>query len=83
MKTIYDVLSILLFAGIAILYLQRSAADEPDSIGVWRYAVVALGCAVGNTLGNQGHPFLAGALLIAVVIGSILLLKPFESWSNR
>ncbi len=83
MKTIYDIVSMVMFAGIAVLYLQRSASEEQDSVAIWKYGVVALGCAGGNMLGNQGHPIVAGAMLIAVVIASILMLKPFERPLNR
>ena len=36
MKTTFDIISVILFAGLAILYLQRSAASEPDEIPLWR-----------------------------------------------
>ena len=78
MKTIFDLISVALFAGLAILYLQRSAAEEPDQIPLWRYAAAAVGCAAADYLGNNGFA-VASSLIFVVVVGfAIVMLKPFE-----
>ena len=74
MKTPFDLISLILFAGLAILFLQRSSSSERDDVAVWRYGVAAIGCAVGDYLGNQGQIYIAIALFIAVVVFSILML---------
>ena len=78
MKTTFDIISVVLFAGLAILYLQRSAAAEPDPIPLWRYAVAAIGCAVADILGNNGYDLPAYAFFAFVVIFTIAMLKPFQ-----
>ena len=77
MKTPFDLLSLILFAGLAILYLQRSADERPDSTPLWRYAVVAAGCAASDVAGNHDLPWVGYAGLAATAIAALLMLKPF------
>ena len=74
METIWDWLTVFLFAGLATLLLQRSSADEPQD-KLWHYAPPALGCAAANYLGNHGQPIIAGLLLAAVVVYVFVVLK--------
>ena len=62
MVTIFDWVSIILFSGIAVLYLQRSAQPEPSD-KVWHYIAPAVGCAAVNYSGNHGEPEIAAALI--------------------
>ena len=78
MKSIYDLVSIILFAGLAVLYLQRSASREPDSVALWNYAVAAVGCAVADYLGNHDQPVASVLSFIALIIFSIFMLRPFS-----
>ena len=78
MKSIYDVISLILFAGVALLFLQRSASAERDPIPLWRYAISAAGCAAGDLAGNDGLPIAAGLAFIATVAFSFVMLKPFS-----
>ena len=75
MKTPFDLISVILFAGLAILFLQRSTSPERDDVAVWRYGAAAVGCAVGDYLGNQGKIYIAAALFVAVVAFSVLMLN--------
>ncbi len=77
MKTIFDLLTTIIFAGLAILFLQRSVSKEDSGDRIYQYAPPAIGCAVANYLGNNGLEIPAGLLLVAVVIYSIIVLKPF------
>ena len=82
MSSVYDWVTVAIFAGLIVLYLKRSEAEHlRDSL--WQYLAASLGCAVSNYLGNEGHHVLAVAL-IAVTIGYVLLvLKPFKlPWVN-
>ena len=77
MSTIYDFVTIVLFAGLVILFLQRSVADEPTD-KIYLYAPPAIGCAVANYLGNAHQDAWAVIILAAVVGYSIFVLKPFK-----
>ncbi len=72
-----------MFAGLAILYLQRSASEEKDEVALWKYAAAAVGCAVANYLGNHEQPVAAGAAFVALILFSLIALKPFNQGSSR
>lgn len=79
MNTIYDWFTIALFAAIVVLFLQRSTAQDGPSDRMIDYLPPALGCAVANYFGNDGHDLVAIILLIAVIVYFVLVLKPFSS----
>lgn len=68
LETIFDLLAVLLFVATAGLFVLRFRHEEPP---VTPYLLIALVCAVGNWLGNNGGGPAAVALLIA---GSFLAL---------
>jgi hypothetical protein len=83
-KTIYDLLTMAIFAGLVVLFLQRSTAAEPRD-HMYQYAPPAIGCAVANYVGNQAversNNMLAGlaiAIILAVVAYILYVLKPFN-----
>ena len=76
-KTIYDLLTMVIFAGLVVLFLQRSTAAEPHD-HMYQYAPPAIGCAVANYLGNHGEDWVAVAIIIAVVGYVLYVLKPFN-----
>ena len=77
METVYDWVTMAVFAGLAVLFLQRSMEEElRDSI--FHYLIAGVGCAVANYLGNNGQDILA-ILMIVATIGFIFhFLKPFQ-----
>lgn len=77
MSTVYDAVTIGLFAGLAILFLQRSAAAEPRD-KIYHYVPPAVGCAAGNWLGNQHQDIWAIVVIAASVVYSLFVLKPFN-----
>ncbi|MEO5598404.1 MAG: XrtV sorting system accessory protein, partial [Novosphingobium sp.] len=48
MSTVFDYLTMAIFAGLIVLYLKRSSDghDEPQHDQIWQYFVSAAGCAV-------------------------------------
>jgi uncharacterized membrane protein len=83
METPYDWLTVMTFAGLIVLFLQRSQGEPRDHL--WQYLVAAVGCAVTNYLGNEalksGEMLLhAGAIaLFAATIAFIWrVLQPFN-----
>lgn len=75
-STIYDWVSVGIFAALIVLFLQRSTEDEPKD-HLWQYAPPAVGCAVANYFGNEGVHVLAIMLLLAIVAYTVIVLKPF------
>jgi hypothetical protein len=77
-STIYDLVTIVLFAGLAILFLQRSVGQPSEKDRIYHYAPPAIGCAAANWLGNQHQDLAAIAVIVASVAYSIVVLKPLS-----
>ena len=76
MSTIYDWITVGLFAGLIVLYLQRSSANvQTDSL--YQYLIASAGCMLGDYLGNAGNVLGAVASLGATLIYTMIVLKPF------
>ena len=77
METVYDWVTVGLFAGLVILFLQRSVEEEPrDSI--FHYLPPAVGLAVANYVGNQGFGVISTLIVVAVLAYVVVILKPFD-----
>jgi hypothetical protein len=77
LETVYDWITVVIFAGLIVLYLQRSSLEEPrDSI--WQYLGASVGCAVANYFGNEGHAILAWTVIAATLGYVFYALKPFD-----
>lgn len=75
METIYDWMALIAFAGLIVLFLQRSSMDEPPDT-VWHYLPPAIGCALSNYLGNEGMGAFAVLTLGGVAAYVWFVLKP-------
>ncbi|MFM9853418.1 MAG: XrtV sorting system accessory protein [Sphingomonadaceae bacterium] len=76
METIFDWITVIIFSGLIVLFLQRSSETEPRD-QLWQYLLPSAGCAVANYLGNEGYSLLA-FLAIAAVLGFVgFVLRPF------
>lgn len=82
METVYDWVTVAIFAGLIVLFLQRSMGTDRDSM--WPYFAAAVGCAVVNQAGN--HAIDTGSVLWHIIsiagIAAILafihhFLRPF------
>ena len=82
MSSVYDWVTVAIFAGLIVLCLKRSEAEHlRDSM--WQYLIASVGCAFSNYLGNEGHHLLAVASIIATLGYVLLVLKPFKlPWAN-
>ncbi|MCP9222063.1 hypothetical protein MKP08_04795 [Erythrobacter sp. LQ02-29] len=78
METVYDWVSVLVFAGLITLFLQRSSMENPPDT-IWHYLPPAVGCALANYVGNEGYMIPAVALLVGVLAYTHIVLKPFRS----
>ena len=82
METPYDWTTIVVFAGLIVLFLQRSQGQARDHL--WQYLVAAVGCAVTNYLGNEALKLDTTAYHLAAIatgVGTLafiwIILKPF------
>ena len=83
MDTIYDWLSLAIFAGLIVLFLQRSTSDAADNdVSLLYYLGAGVGCAVANYFGNKGQDVIAILLLVATVGFIAYFMKPFQRPSN-
>jgi hypothetical protein len=77
LETPFDWITLLIFAGLVVLFLQRSTDEQPRD-HLWQYLVPAVGCALANYLGNEGY-VVWSVLVIAGVLGFIYyVLNPFQ-----
>jgi hypothetical protein len=77
METVYDWITVAIFIGMVVLFLQRSTQEEPSDKLI-QYLPPALGCALANYVGNHGQGPLSAAIVVAVLIYIVLVLKPFN-----
>lgn len=82
METVYDWVTVAIFAGLIVLFLQRSVGPARDQM--WPYFAASVACAVINQVGN--HAVEANDMLwhvmaiagIAAILGFIhFFLRPF------
>lgn len=89
METIYDWLTVAIFAGLVVLFLQRSASDRPPSDSMLQYLGASAGCAVANYFGNKavgGAGILYHVIAVAVISGTLayihFALRPLDKPSS-
>lgn len=80
METVYDWVTVGIFAGLIVLFLQRSVGPVHDR--AWPYAVAAVGCAVLNQVGNKALDD-DNMMLHAVTVISLLGLLAFIQYFLR
>lgn len=80
MQTVYDWTTMIVFAGLVVLFLQRSQGEVRDEL--WHYMVAALGCAATNYVGNEGHDVIAVAMLAATLAFIFMVLRPLDAFRN-
>ena len=74
MQTVYDWVTLGIFAGLIVLFLQRSSAEAPSD-RLFHYLVAGAGCAIVNYLGNEG-------MHVAAIIGLVGVLG-FIQWALK
>jgi hypothetical protein len=79
MNTIYDWISLAIFAGLIVLFLQRSTGDRAGKdVSLLYYLGAGIGCALANYFGNLGQHVVAILLIVATVIFILVCLKPIK-----
>lgn len=82
MHTAYDWITLAIFGGLIVLFLERSARPEPGD-HLWQYIVPAVGCALANYAGNHEQPIVAIAIIVGIFAYVHVVLKPFGAWPRR
>jgi hypothetical protein len=79
METVYDWVTLSIFAGLIVLFLQRSVSERAEKdVSLFYYLGAGVGCAAANYFGNEGQHAIAIAILVATVGFIIYFLKPFN-----
>jgi hypothetical protein len=85
MSTIYDWLTVAIFAGLAVVFLQRSIGERPAHDKIIKYLPPSLGCMAANYLGNESlegggqiMSVLAVALMVAAMVYIWFVIRPLE-----
>ena len=83
MDTIYDWVSLAIFAGLIVLFLQRSTNERADNdVSMLYYLAAGVGCGVANYFGDKGQDIVAVLLLVATLGFIGYFLKPFHKPSS-
>lgn len=87
MQTPYDWITIAIFAGLIVIFLQRSVAEGEAQDSIMSYLPPSIGCAICNYAGNQAIEresvllHIVAMLGIAAVLAFIyVVLKPFKKF---
>ena len=80
METPYDWITVGIFAGLIVLFMQRSTSESTDDVDdpLWMYLAAGAGCAVANYIGNEGQHILAIIAIVATLAFVYHFLKPFR-----
>ena len=79
MDTVYDWVSLAIFAGLVVLFLQRSTGEQTEKdVSIFYYLAAGVGCAVANYFGNKGQDLIAILALVSTVVFIAFFLKPFK-----
>lgn len=89
LETIYDWITVAIFAGLVVLFLQRSAGDRPPGDSMFHYLIASAGCAVANYFGNKavgGGSVAYHLLAVAMIVGTLafvhIVLRPLDKPSK-
>ncbi|MBA3896963.1 MAG: hypothetical protein H0X36_07475 [Sphingomonadaceae bacterium] len=83
MQTPYDWITIAIFAGLIVVFLQRSVAAPEQQDSILSYLPAALGCAGCNYVGNKGYDVIAVLGIVAVLAYVWFVIKPYELIGRR
>lgn len=85
MNTIYDWVTVAIFAGLVVLFLQRSTGESPPKDSIFEYLYASAGCAVSNYFGNKAvegggvlYHLMAVGVLVATLAYVHIALRPLD-----
>jgi len=77
METVYDWITVAIFAGLIVLFLQRSVGPERDQM--WPYFAASVACAIINQVGNKAIDD-SNMMLHAVSVAGIAAILGFVQY---
>lgn len=78
MTTVFDWVTVTIFAILAVVYLQRSLGDKPSHDAVWKYLPPAALCMIANQVGNAGWVLLATLLMVGALALVWFVIRPLD-----
>ena len=78
MTTVFDWLTVAIFAVLAVIYLQRSAGTRPAHDAVWKYLPAAVACVIANQVGNAGWRLPATLLMFGALAYIWFVIRPLD-----
>ncbi len=85
LETVYDWVTVAIFAGLVVLFLQRSAGYRPPGDSMLHYLLASGGCAVANYFGNEAvaggglvYHLIAIAIIAATLAFVHIVLRPLD-----
>jgi hypothetical protein len=82
-QSVYDWVSLAIFAGLVVLFLQRSTSDSPQKdASLLFYLAAGVGCAIADHFGNQGQDLIAILILAGTLAFIFYFLRPFQRHSQ-
>jgi hypothetical protein len=78
MTTIFDWLTVGIFAVLAVIYLQRSAGHRPAHDAAWKYLPPAAACMAANQIGNAGFALPAVLLMVGALGYVWFVIRPLD-----
>lgn len=85
MNTVYDWVTVAIFAGLVVLFLQRSTGWRPPGDSILQYLGASMGCAVANYFGNKAvagdgivYHLLGVGVIAATLAYIVLVLRPLD-----
>ena len=73
---VFDLVTLAIFAGLIVLFLQRSIEPGDHRDHLWQYLVASLGCAGANYLGDNEYRLSAVLLIVGTLAFIFYVLKP-------
>ncbi len=80
METVYDWLSVALFATLIVIFVHRATSEDDEEADqpFWPYLLGGVGCAVGNYFGNEGMMPLAILFLGGTALFIFYYIRPLQ-----
>jgi hypothetical protein len=78
MSTVFDWLTVAIFAVLAVIYLQRSVGTRPAHDAVWKYLPPAVACVTANQVGNAGWGVAAVVLMVVAMAYVWFVIRPLD-----